>query len=154
MPHRYDARMPECVIRPMKWWDLEQVLTIENEVFGPTAWTPESYWGELARDDRYYLVADQAGVEAYGGLWLVPPDADVQTIAVSASAQGRGLGRVLLEALLAHAKAAGCRRVQLEVKADNVSAIRLYEASGFRHVRVRQRYYPDFTDALVMGLDL
>jgi ribosomal-protein-alanine N-acetyltransferase len=138
----------------MRWWDLEQVIAIENEVFGPTAWSPESFWGELARADRYYVVADDGVVQAYGGLWIAAPDADVQTIAVAPGAQGRGLGRRVLDHLLEHARQDGCRRIHLEVRADNDAAIRLYENAGFGRVRVRQRYYPDLSDALVMGLDL
>jgi ribosomal-protein-alanine N-acetyltransferase len=149
MPGRYDA-----VIRPMKWWDLEQVVEIEAAVFGATAWSPESFWGELARDDRYYVVADDAGVQAYGGLWLMPPEADVQTVAVSPTARGRGLGSAILDTLLEYARGSGCRTVRLEVKAANDSAIALYESRGFRKVRVRERYYPDFSDALVMELEL
>ena len=42
--------------------------------------------------DRYYVVADDGVVQAYGGLWIAAPDADVQTIAVAPGAQGRGLG--------------------------------------------------------------
>jgi ribosomal-protein-alanine N-acetyltransferase len=138
----------------MRWWDLEQVIAIENEVFGPTAWSPESFWGELARADRYYVVADDGVLQAYGGLWIAAPDADVQTIAVAPGAQGRGLGRRVLDHLLEHARQDGCRRIHLEVRADNDAAIRLYENAGFGRVRVRQRYYPDLSDALVMGLDL
>jgi ribosomal-protein-alanine N-acetyltransferase len=138
----------------MRWWDLEQVIAIENEVFGPTAWSPESFWGELARADRYYVVATDGVVQAYGGLWLAAPDADVQTIAVAPGAQGQGLGRRVLDHLLDHARQDGCRRIHLEVRADNHGAIRLYENAGFVRVRVRERYYPDLSDALVMGLDL
>ena len=80
------------MIRAMKWWDLDRVLVIENDVFGATAWPAESFWGELARPDRHYVVADDGDVLGYAGLWLLAPDADVQTLAVTASAQGRGLG--------------------------------------------------------------
>jgi ribosomal protein S18 acetylase RimI-like enzyme len=86
-------------------------------------------------------------------LWLSPPEADVQTIAVAPVAQGGGLGALLLGDLLDHARAQRCRRVHLEVKAGN-PAQGLYERFGFRVVRVRPRYYPDFTDAVVMGLEL
>lgn len=142
------------MIRSMKWWDLEQVLAIENEVFGPTAWPPESYWGELARDDRYYVVLDEERVIGYAGLWLAPPDADVQTIAVAPDARRRGLGSALLDHLIEHARTSGCRRLHLEVRADNAAAVQLYEEYGFRTVRVRERYYPDFSDAIVMGLEI
>lgn len=139
------------MIRPMQWWDLEQIAAIDQEVFGPTAWPVESFWQELARDDRYYVVAGE--IDGYAGLWLSPPDADVQTIAVATPAQGNGLGRALLQALVDRARAEGCRRLHLEVKAGK-PAIRLYESFGFRTVRVRERYYPDFTDAVVMEVDL
>lgn len=137
------------MIRRMQWWDIEQVAAIDLEVFGATAWPVETFWSELARDDRYYVVADGG----YAGLWLSPPDADVQTIAVAPSAQGHGLGGQLLQHLMDHARAQGCRRLHLEVKAGN-PAIHLYEKFGFTTVRVRQRYYPDFTDAVVMEVAL
>jgi ribosomal-protein-alanine N-acetyltransferase len=140
------------VIRPLKWWDLEQVAAIERDVFGATAWPPESFWGELARQDRYYVAAGDP-VQGYAGLWLAPPDADVQTIAVAPAAQGCGLGRRLLEHLMVRAREQQCRRVHLEVKAGN-PALGLYEAVGFRTVRVRPRYYPDFADAIVMEVGL
>jgi ribosomal-protein-alanine N-acetyltransferase len=143
------------MIRPMKWWDLEQVHAVEQRVFGPTAWPVESFWGELARDDRYYVVlVDGETVRGYAGLWLVPPDADVQTIAVAPDGQGRGAGQSLLSHLVEHARAADCRRLHLEVRADNEAAIGLYARNGFTTIRRRERYYPDFSDALVMGLDL
>lgn len=140
------------MIRAMKWWDIEAVAAIDAEVFGATAWPVESFWGELARDDRYYVV-DGDPVRGYAGLWLSPPDADVQTIAVAPVARGGGLAARLLTDLLDHARAEGCRRVHLEVKEGN-PARKLYERFGFRVVRVRPRYYPDFTDAVVMGLEL
>ncbi len=140
------------MIRPMRWWDIAQVAPIDAEVFGATAWPVETFWSELAQPDRYYVVA-QDPPQGYAGLWLNPPDADVQTIAVAPAAQGRGLGAALLRHLLDHAGAAGCRRVHLEVKAGNPAA-HMYEGFGFQVVRVRPRYYPDFTDAIVMGLEL
>jgi len=141
-------------IRPMRWWDLDQVLAIEAEAFGATAWPAESFWGELARPDRYYVVAGDETVLGYAGLWSVPPDADIQTLAVSPSARGKGLGHDLLAHLLTQARAGACRRMHLEVKADNAAAISLYESAGFGLVRRRPRYYPDLSDAFVMGLDL
>lgn len=139
-------------IRPMRWWDIAAVAAIEAEVFGPTAWPAETFWSELAGADRDYVVVGEP-IVGYAGLWRSPPDADVQTIAVAPAAQGRGLGAALLEHLLTRARDAGCRRVHLEVKAGN-PAQHMYETFGFRVVRVRPRYYPDFADAVVMGLDL
>jgi ribosomal protein S18 acetylase RimI-like enzyme len=51
---------------------------------------------------------------------------------VAREARGRGVGRALVEALVARArKVAGLRRINLTVMADNGSAVRLYQAAGF-----------------------
>ena len=52
------------------------------------------------------------------------------TIAIVPSRRGRGLGRDLLEALLAQAREDGFARISLSVEPDN-AAIHLYEQHGF-----------------------
>lgn len=47
--------------------------------------------------------------------------------------RGRGIGKRLLVACLAKAHEKRVRRIDLEVRADNFAAIRLYESLGFRH---------------------
>ena len=74
---------------------------------------------------------------------------------VLASHRGRGIGRQLLVATLAHARASGITRVELEVRADNVGAIRLYERLGFSHEgrkRNGMRFDGAYFDSLSMGL--
>lgn len=137
---------------PMRWWHIEQVLPIEDELFGPEQWTAGMYWSELAGEDRWYLVAlDGETVVGYAGLCFYPDAAWVQNIAVRGSAQGGGLGARLLDALLAEAARRGAPQVGLEVAADNAVAQRLYGRRGFEVTGVRRGYYqPSNTDALVM----
>lgn len=137
----------------MRWWDIERVHALEAVLFPHDAWTPELFWSELAGvpASRWYVVAEHGGVVlGYAGLFAVPPEADVQTVAVAPDAQGGGVGRRLLEALVAQSRVRGCRTLLLEVAADNTRARVLYEAAGFEAVARRSRYYPDGTDALVM----
>ena len=49
--------------------------------------------------------------------------------------RGRGLGRRLMSELVARARAAGLRRLSLEVLAGNTAALRLYERAGMRVTR-------------------
>lgn len=140
-------------LRVMRWWDIEAVTRLERMLFVEDAWSETTFWSELAeRDTRHYLVADDDGtVVGYAGLCAYPDDAYVQTIAVAPAHQHRGVGRALLSALLDAACARGCRRVDLEVRADNGVAMRLYEQFGFRRVGVRRGYYqPSGVDAVVM----
>lgn len=141
-------------LRPMRWWDIDAVLVIEQELF-PDAWSVETFWAELARvpETRHYLVADDDGaVVGYAGLLTVGRQADVQTIAVASDHQGQQLGATLLRAIVDEATSRGCTEVLLEVRVDNEPALHLYEKAGFERISVRRGYFPGGVDGLVMRL--
>ncbi|GIJ80139.1 ribosomal-protein-alanine N-acetyltransferase [Micromonospora phaseoli] len=138
---------------PFRWWHIDEVLPIEADLFGAEQWSAAMFWNELSHGHFYRVATDDDGtVLGYAGLALAPPDeAWVQNIAVRRDAQRRGVGRLLLEALLAEATRLGVRAVLLEVAADNAPAQRLYAMHGFEPIGVRRGYYqPSNTDALVM----
>lgn len=147
------AAVPDLRMRDVEWTDLETLAATEAEVFPDDAWSVESWWAELAeRPRREYVVAVGRGeVLGYAGLDHAGDVADVMTIATTPAARGRGVGRRLLEELLARAAARGADAVLLEVRADNAAALALYERLGFAVISVRRRYYqPEGVDALVM----
>lgn len=145
---------PPALLRPVEWTDLETLAALELELFAHDAWSVESWWSELAeRPRRDYVVAvDEAGgILGYAGLDLAGDVADVMTIATVPSAQGRGIGRLLLVELVARAARHGAEALLLEVRADNTRARDLYERNGFEVLTTRRRYYqPGNVDALVM----
>ncbi|RLK13771.1 ribosomal-protein-alanine N-acetyltransferase [Micromonospora sp. M71_S20] len=136
-----------------RWWHVDEVLPIEADLFGAEQWSAAMFWNELA-NGHFYLVAtdDDGNLLGYAGLAVAPPDeAWVQNVAVRRDAQRRGVGRLLLEALLAEAARLGARSTLLEVAADNAPAQKLYATYGFEPIGVRRGYYqPSNTDALVM----
>jgi [ribosomal protein S18]-alanine N-acetyltransferase len=144
---------PPLVLERMRWWDLAQVHDLETQLFADQPWSLGQLWSELARvpQTRWYVVArrDDA-IVGYAGLFAVPPEADVQTIAVVPTEQGHGLGGRLLDALLAEAARRGVRQVHLEVRADNAAAQRLYERAGFLADGRRRDYYGRGQDAVLM----
>jgi ribosomal protein S18 acetylase RimI-like enzyme len=60
------------------------------------------------------------------------PLVNIHDIAVAPQFRGRGLGRDLLAAVEAHARALGCCKVTLEVRADNALAQQAYRQAGFQ----------------------
>ena len=147
--------MTEPATRPMRWWDIEPVMVLEHELFGDEAWSDTMFWSELAeRASRWYLVSEcEDDLVGYAGLCAYPPhESYVQTIAVAPTAQGHGIGTTMLRALIDESARRGCERLDLEVRADNEPAIRLYERHGFTRIGLRRRYYqPSGTDAVVMS---
>lgn len=141
-------------LRPMRWWDIATVAGLERVLFPKDAWTVEAFWSELAEvpRTRYYIVAESAGAEivGYAGLFAARDQADIQTIGVRPDYQRTGLGRRLLDALVAETRRRGCREVFLEVRAENQAAIALYERAGFEMTGRRRGYYGPGADAITM----
>jgi len=140
-------------MRPMRWWDVEQVAAVEAEVFAESRWRAEQFWSELAQPTRRYLVVeevDQGMILAYGGIFILGADSDVQTIAVTPRAQRRGIGRTLMEHLMDCAREEEARSMMLEVRSDNLPAIDLYQRLGFEQISIRRDYYAPGVDARIM----
>jgi ribosomal-protein-alanine N-acetyltransferase len=145
---------PTIILEPMRWWHIEALLPIEADLFGAEQWSAAMFWNELANGNYYLVALDGDDVVGYAGLSVAGREAWVQNIAVRRDRQRHGVGRRLLEALLAEARGRGAGSVLLEVAVDNGPAQRLYETYGFEQVGIRRGYYqPSNTDALVMRRD-
>jgi len=136
----------------LRWWHIDELLPIEADLFGEERWSAAMFWNELAAGHHYLVALDGDRVIGYAGLAIHPPhEAWVQNIAVRRDAQGGGVGRALLSALLAEADRQGVGKILLEVAVDNGPAQKLYASFGFEQVGLRRGYYqPSNTDALVM----
>lgn len=148
---------PGMTLREMSWRDIPALTALESELFPDDAWSAQTWWAELAcRPVRAYVIGEQEGaVVGYAGVSSGGEVADVMTVAVAPAAQGQGLGKVLMDWLVARARSGGTEYLMLEVRADNVAAQRLYTSSGFSKLTVRRRYYqPGDVDALIMRLKL
>ncbi|MDE1975656.1 MAG: ribosomal protein S18-alanine N-acetyltransferase [Elusimicrobia bacterium] len=142
-------------IRPARPADLDALLAIEARWPTAPGWSRAQFEREMSWERSYFVVLEENGaVAGYAGLWEIPPEGQVTTIAVAPESSGRGLGRRLLNALLGRCRERGLSSVTLEVSAKNPAAIALYESSGFRVVGRRPKFYNDGSDALLMDLSL
>jgi ribosomal protein S18 acetylase RimI-like enzyme len=94
---------------------------------GDSAWIAEQDGRALGAAWYRLFTADEPG---YG---FVATDVPELSIAVESAARGRGIGSLLLETLIADARAAGFPALSLSVERDN-PALRLYERAGFTRV--------------------
>ncbi|UQX87911.1 ribosomal protein S18-alanine N-acetyltransferase [Jatrophihabitans telluris] len=131
-------------LRPMVPADLDVLMPYEDEVFGTEAWSRQSYEEELADTElRNYLVAvDSSGaVLGSAGLITIAETAQILTVAVLPDARRRGIGRLLVRAMVELARRRGAEEVLLEVRVDNRAARALYEGEGFNPLGRRRGYY-------------
>lgn len=145
-------------IRPATEADLEAIMEIERSCFGNDAWSKSTMRSELLAPHTYYLVASSdRGILGYAGLSKLPSSetSDIQTIAVSESIRGQGLGRELMQRLIEEATRLGSTELWLEVREDRPIPQALYDSLGFQRISTRENYYqPDGVSAIVMRLSL
>ncbi len=138
-------------LRRMTTDDVPAVMELERALFPLDAWSEGMLRDELAETStRHYVVAEaEDTIVGYAGLRFVPPEGDVQTMAVAEGSWGRGIGRALLTGLLDRAAEYGVTHMFLEVRSDNPRAQELYRRFGFVEIGVRRGYYKG-ADAIVM----
>jgi [ribosomal protein S18]-alanine N-acetyltransferase len=140
-------------VRPAQLADLAAIRSLDAESFGADAWGEAAWQGEWDRRPatRHLVVAvEDTRVVGYGVLATIADVADLHRIAVAPDRRRRGVGRALVEALLAEARARRCDRMLLEVEASNAAALALYGRLGFVQIARRVAYDGPGRDALVL----
>ena len=131
------------------------VMAVLHAAAFPRAWNTETLAGLLATPGGYGLITGDSGFilcrEAAG-------EAEIITLAVRPDRRQGGIGRLLVNAAAAQARLRNAESLFLEVAADNVAALALYDRTGFERVGLRRGYYTgasgQATDAIVMRLSL
>jgi|SRR6478672_5749778 len=146
-------------IRDFEPADLEQAWRLDQSCFEPgVSYTRGQIRDFIGRPGAIALVVDGEGdgppMDAFAVGQVSGSRAHVITIDVAASARRSGLGKRLLEELLARFAAAGARTVRLEVDLRNAPARRFYERMGFEETRKLPDYYGYGRDGMRMVKEL
>ena len=124
--------------------DLDAVMNVMDDSFDPRfgeAWTASQCAGLLPMPGVWLILAREG--EAVIGFALsraVAGEAELLLLAVRRTAQGRGIGKMLLDRFADEARARGATRLHLEVREGN-HALSLYERAAFTLVGRRRNYY-------------
>jgi [ribosomal protein S18]-alanine N-acetyltransferase len=155
---------PPYKVELMRWGDVPQVMAIERKAF-TLPWSDYTYRHELLENrNAYYFVArrlnggvlsrstwlrrlfkvePKALIVGYGGFWIVLDEAHISTIASDEQWRGRGIGELMLLAMIERSIELGAHEVTLEVRVTNRVAQSLYRKYGFEVVGQRPSYYRD-----------
>lgn len=104
-------------------------------------WSANDF-AECARSAVPFLVAEEDGaVVGYVVAHAAADEGEILNLGVAPPHRHRGVGRALVERVLALLAQQGVRVVYLEVRESNTVARRLYQSLGFGEVARRARYY-------------
>jgi ribosomal protein S18 acetylase RimI-like enzyme len=156
-PPRVASLHSDLTIRAAEEADIASISALAKrtwaDAFGDSL-MPEELAVELeqTRSEEYFRTALEADTILVAELWadlvgyvqfgdVTVPEVDVQPgdrglrrVYVETHLQGRGIGRDLMNAALAHPRLRAADRIYLAVWEENTNAVRLYESLGFRRV--------------------
>ena len=166
--------MPDApyLIRPASAADVEAVRAIRNAAIRDTTalWTGVELTPEAAQEwlqehldrDAMLVAAIDGVVVGYAGFgpWRAKEGYRFtvdDSIYLSEAAQGRGIGRALLEALIERARGQGMHVMIADIETGNTGSIVLHEKLGFEQVGTIREVGTKFgrwLDLTILALDL
>ncbi len=104
---------------------------------------------------RLWVAEGPTGLVGYLLAWSVAGETEILEVAVDPSMRRQGIGKALLQRLVAEARGTGDCRLLLELRASNSGALALYKGMGFEECGQRRNYYKNPTeDAVLMTCNL
>lgn len=144
-------------MRPEHWPDVARIYAAGiagGDATFETAVPSWPAWDAAHLTDHRFVAVDEGSGMVTGWVALVPVSdrcayAGVveHSVYVDPDWQGRGIGRGLLDALIASTETAGIWTIQSGVFPENQASIALHERCGFRVVGTRERLGRDATGA-------
>ena len=125
---------------------IDRLMTVMGTAFDPQfgeAWSASQLAGTLLLDGSFARQATDAAGCAIGFTLSRAASVEVELllIAIAPAHRGGGVGRSLVQTVIADAMQRGASEVFLEVRENNVAARRLYHSAGFFDIGARPNYY-------------
>jgi len=147
-------------IRQFDRQDLPYILAIQNNAPQAARWSEGDYLRLAAEPGGVILTAEletmtPPKVLGFAAIQRQIDEAELWNIAVDPEHQHQGVGKALLEEARQRLLQSGAKRVFLEVRPSNQSALALYYSVGFGLYSQRKEYYRNPSeDAYVLCLEL
>ena len=141
--------------------DIPFLMNLERQCATAGHWTEEQYRQAFQREgpNRLMIVSEASSLVASDAIGAVSaasggvlgfliarhlaPEWELENIVVAPAAQGKAIGRRLLDALSAAVRETNSTSVFLEVRESNAAARTLYEMASFEQTGRRKSYYTD-----------
>ncbi|KGM96801.1 30S ribosomal protein S18 [Clostridium novyi A str. 4552] len=144
--------MNNLVVEKMVEEHIDDVLKINNWSF-TSPLSIDSLKSEFNDNAYKYIVlkdTDKNIVLGYASLWFMLDEADITNIAIYKDFRGNGYSNILMNKIIDICREKKVPNITLEVRENNISAIRLYEKYGFTKEGLRKNYYGPNINGIIM----
>ena len=129
-------------IRPADAAAIPFILSIQFASHDASQWKPADYDAVVSNTDRLGLIAEQdSKIVGFLVAFVAIPEWELENIAVAPDARRSGVGRALMNSLIAQAREAGAAEIRQEIRASNLAAQQLGLSVGFIQQGRRPDYY-------------
>jgi GNAT superfamily N-acetyltransferase len=125
---------------------VNRAYRVEDDFIRGDRITPEAVAASLARPDHHVIVAEAEAGARLDGVVLIEirgTHGYFGPLAVDPDSQGRGLGRILVEAAADYCRERGCRQLDIDVLDVRPELLEVYGAMGFTSHGISAYPYPD-----------
>lgn len=129
---------------------LNQVLDLLNSVFD-FHYTEDYINTGLSEK---YVVLENGKVIGFFEFSILSDLGEIFMIAVDKNFHGKGIGKVIMEFILEKMKEENVKEIYLDVSVNNKRAINFYKKYGFEELYIREKYYRNLEDAILMKKQL
>ncbi len=137
--------------------DLDDIQKIENLSFNSDGFSRRQFSYLIKNANSVFFVVKEAG-NVLANLILLKRSGSAKlrmySLAVHPNSRGKGIAHLLIEKTKSYAKEIGCNQIYLEVRTDNLIAIKLYQKEGFSKSGIKNKFYSDGCDAIVMNMSI
>ncbi|MGH7548198.1 MAG: ribosomal protein S18-alanine N-acetyltransferase [Gemmatimonadales bacterium] len=127
-------------MRPAQAADVPHVAAIERAAFADP-WSPNDFAECVAANVPFLVALDHDRLTGYIVAHHAGDEGEILNLGVAPGDRRRGIGRALVEEMLAALRSRAVRVVYLEARESNAAARRLYARLGFAEVGRRAKYY-------------
>lgn len=141
-------------IEKLKKEDIQFVVDIEERHLEETLGY-EMLQAELHNKYAYFYAAkDNNLVIGYIGAWIIEGVTDMINFVVDQKYQHQGIGQLLMKQIIDDSISNNSKEILLEVREQNIQAIKFYTLQGFKQITVRKEYYKNGDNALILRKEL
>lgn len=144
--------MCSLIVEEMTEEYLNDVLKINNSSF-TSPLSLDSIKSEFNDSAYKYIVLRDTYkniIIGYASLWFMLDEADITNIAILKEFRGNGYSNILMDKIINICKNKSIPNLTLEVRENNISAIKLYEKYGFTKEGFRKNYYGPNISGIIM----